>query len=55
MHLIGRPELARDPRFCLPQNRVALANERSLLERTAEVSGARTSSKILGAVEDYTS
>ena len=55
MHIIGRPELARDPRFSTPKNRVALENERALLEILEEWSGDRTADEILGAVEEYTS
>ncbi|HEX8042709.1 CaiB/BaiF CoA transferase family protein, partial [Candidatus Deferrimicrobium sp.] len=39
MHIIGRPELASDPRFSTPKNRVALENERALLGILEEWSG----------------
>ncbi len=55
MHIIGRPELARDPRFSTPKSRVALENERALLEILEEWSGDRTAEEILVAVEEYTS
>ena len=55
MHIIGRPELTRDPRFSTPKNRVALENERALLGILEEWSGDRTADEILGAVEEYTS
>ena len=55
MHIIGRPELACDPRFSTPKSRVALENERALLEIIEEWSGDRTADEILAAVEEYTS
>jgi crotonobetainyl-CoA:carnitine CoA-transferase CaiB-like acyl-CoA transferase len=55
MHIIGRPELARDPRFSTPKSRVALENERALLSILEEWSGGRTADEILSAVESYTS
>lgn len=55
MHIIGRPELAGDPRFSTPKNRVTLENERALLEILEEWSGDRTAEEILEAVEEYTS
>lgn len=55
MRIIGRPELARDPRFSTPKSRVALENERALLSILEEWSGDRTADEILDAVESYTS
>ena len=55
MHIIGRPELARDPRFSKPGNRVVLENERALLAILEEWSGELTADEILAAVEGYTS
>jgi crotonobetainyl-CoA:carnitine CoA-transferase CaiB-like acyl-CoA transferase len=55
MHIIGRPELTRDPRFSTPKSRVALENERALLALLEEWSGNLTADEILSAVEGYTS
>ncbi|GAB4235519.1 MAG: CoA transferase [Deltaproteobacteria bacterium] len=55
MHIIGRPELARDPRFSTPKRRVDLENERAMLAILEEWSGERTADEILSAVESYTS
>ncbi len=55
MQIIGRPELARDPRFSTPRNRVALENERALLAVIEEWSGNLTADEILEAVEAHTS
>ncbi len=55
MHIIGRPELSRDPRFSTPKSRVALENERALLALLEEWSGNLTADEILAAVEEYTS
>jgi crotonobetainyl-CoA:carnitine CoA-transferase CaiB-like acyl-CoA transferase len=55
LHIIGRPELARDPRFSTPKSRVRLENERALLTILEEWSGNLTADEILRAVEDYTS
>lgn len=55
MHIIGRPELTRDPRFSTPKNRVTLENERALLALLEEWSGNLTADEILAAVEEYTS
>jgi crotonobetainyl-CoA:carnitine CoA-transferase CaiB-like acyl-CoA transferase len=55
MRIIGRPELARDPRFATPAARVRLENEKALLEILEEWSAVRTADEILNAVEGYTS
>ena len=55
MHIIGRPELARDPRFTPPKNRVRIENERALLSILEEWSGNLTADEILRAVEECTS
>ena len=55
MNIIGRPELARDPRFTPPKNRVRIENERALLSILEEWSGNLTADEILRAVEEYTS
>jgi crotonobetainyl-CoA:carnitine CoA-transferase CaiB-like acyl-CoA transferase len=55
MHIIGRPEVARDPRFSTPKSRVDLENERALLTILEEWSGDRTADEILAAVDEYTS
>lgn len=55
MQIIGRPELARDPRFATPAARVRLDNEKALLAILEEWSAHRTADEILEAVEAYTS
>jgi crotonobetainyl-CoA:carnitine CoA-transferase CaiB-like acyl-CoA transferase len=55
MTIIGRPELATDPRFSPPANRVRMENEKALLSILEEWSGNLTADEILRAVEDYTS
>jgi crotonobetainyl-CoA:carnitine CoA-transferase CaiB-like acyl-CoA transferase len=55
MHIIGRPELGRDPRFATPAARVRLENEKTLLAILEEWSGNLTADEILKAVEEYTS
>ncbi len=55
MHIIGRPELGRDPRFATPAARVRLENEKALLAILEEWSGNLTADEILKAVEEYTS
>jgi crotonobetainyl-CoA:carnitine CoA-transferase CaiB-like acyl-CoA transferase len=55
MAIIGRPELARDPRFSTPASRIRMENERALLSILEEWSGNLTADEILRAVEDYTS
>lgn len=55
MNIIGRPELARDPRFSTPAARVRMENEKALLSLLEEWSGNLTADEILRAVEGYTS
>jgi crotonobetainyl-CoA:carnitine CoA-transferase CaiB-like acyl-CoA transferase len=55
MHIIGRPELTRDPRFATPAARVRLENEKALLGILEEWSGSLTADEILRAVEAHTS
>ncbi|HZW36835.1 MAG: CaiB/BaiF CoA transferase family protein [Deltaproteobacteria bacterium] len=55
MNIIGRPELARDPRFVNPTARVQMENEKALLSILEEWSGNLSADEILRAVEDYTS
>lgn len=55
MTIIGKPSLARDPRFSTPAARVRMENENALLSILEEWSGDLTADGILRAVEDYTS
>ncbi len=55
MQIIGRPELARDPRFSNPAGRVRIENERALLAVLEEWSGKLSADEILAAVEEHTS
>ncbi len=55
MEIIGRPELAKDPRFATPSDRVRMENEKALLSILEEWSGHLTADEILRAVEDCTS
>lgn len=55
MNIIGRPELAKDPRFATPSRRVRMESEKALLSILEEWSGDLTADEILKAVEDYTS
>lgn len=55
MAIIGRPELARDPRFSTPAARVRMENEKALLAVLEEWSRNLTAEEILRAVEEYTS
>ncbi|MBI5576893.1 MAG: CoA transferase [Deltaproteobacteria bacterium] len=55
MNIVGRPELAKDPRFASPSARVRMENEKALLSILEEWSENLTADEILRAVEDYTS
>lgn len=54
MEIIGRPELAKDPRFSTPTSRVRIENERALQEILEEWSEKRTADEILHAIEEHT-
>ncbi len=53
--IIGRPELARDPRFRTGPDRTKAENEKALHAILEEWSTARTADTILREIEDYTS
>lgn len=55
MEIIGRPELAADPRFSTPTSRVRIENEIALQEILEEWSENRTADEILRAIEEHTS
>jgi crotonobetainyl-CoA:carnitine CoA-transferase CaiB-like acyl-CoA transferase len=55
MHIIGRPELANDPRFCTGPDRTRIENEKALHAILEEWSGSRTAEEILREIEEYTS
>jgi crotonobetainyl-CoA:carnitine CoA-transferase CaiB-like acyl-CoA transferase len=55
MNIIGRPELAKDPRFATPSDRVRMENEKALLTILEEWSEKLSADEILRAVEEYTS
>lgn len=55
MEIIGRPELAKDPRFSTPAGRVRIENETALQEILEEWSSDRTADGILRAIEERTS
>ena len=54
-HIIGRPELAKDPRFRTGPDRTKAENEKALHAILEEWSTARTADAILREIEDYTS
>ena len=54
-HIIGRPELAHDPRFRTGPDRTKAENEKALHAILEEWSAARTADTILREIEDYTS
>ena len=54
MEIIGRPELAMDPRFSAPESRVRIENERALQEILEEWSEKLTADEILHAIEEHT-
>ncbi len=54
-HIIGRPELAKDPRFRTGPDRTRAENEKALLAILEEWSMSRTADAILREIEDYTS
>ncbi|MCL5965932.1 MAG: CoA transferase [Deltaproteobacteria bacterium] len=55
MTIIGRPELAKDPRFNAPAARVRMENERALQAILEEWSRNLTADEILRAIEEHTS
>jgi len=55
MEIIGRPELAQDPRFATPACRVRIENEIALQEILEQWSENRTADEILRAIEEHTS
>ncbi|MDH3237383.1 MAG: CoA transferase [Deltaproteobacteria bacterium] len=55
MHIIGRPELAADPRFRSGADRTRIENEKVLHAILEEWSGTRTADEILREIERYTS
>jgi crotonobetainyl-CoA:carnitine CoA-transferase CaiB-like acyl-CoA transferase len=55
MHIIGRPELAKDPRFRTGPDRTRIENEKALHAILEEWSGPRTADEILREIEEYTS
>lgn len=55
MEIIGRKELAKDPRFSTAAARVRMENERALQEILEEWSEERTADEILRAIEEHTS
>jgi len=55
MHIIGRPELAGDPRFRTGPDRTRIENEKALHAILEEWSGPRTADEILREIEEYTS
>lgn len=55
MHIIGRPELVKDPRFCTGPDRTRIENEKALHAILEEWSGQRTADEILREIEEYTS
>ena len=55
MHIIGRPELANDPRFSTGPDRTRIENEKVLHAILEEWSGTRTADEILREIEEYTS
>ncbi len=54
-HIIGRPELAKDPRFRTAPDRTRPENERALHAILEEWSSGRTAAAILREIEEYTS
>lgn len=54
MEIIGRPELAKDPRFSTPSGRVRIENETALQEILEEWSRDLTADEILRAIEEHT-
>jgi len=54
MEIIGRPELATDPRFSTPTSRVRIENEIALQEILEEWSGDLTADEILRRIEEHT-
>jgi len=54
MEIIGRPELAKDPRFSTPASRVRVENEAALQGILEEWSETRTADEILRAIEEHT-
>ncbi len=55
MTIIGRPELASDPRFSSPAARVRMENEKALQAILEEWSQHLTADEILRAIEEHTS
>ncbi|MGB3399812.1 MAG: CoA transferase [Candidatus Deferrimicrobiaceae bacterium] len=55
MHIIGRPELAKDPRFRTGPDRTRIENEKVLHAILEEWSAPRTADEILREIEEYTS
>jgi crotonobetainyl-CoA:carnitine CoA-transferase CaiB-like acyl-CoA transferase len=55
MHIIGRPELAADPRFRSGADRTRIENQKVLHTILEEWSGTRTADEILREIEEYTS
>lgn len=55
MTIIGRPELAGDPRFSSPAARVRMENEKALQAILEEWSQHLTAEEILRAIEEHTS
>ncbi|GAB4366637.1 MAG: CoA transferase [Deltaproteobacteria bacterium] len=54
MEIIGRPELAQDPRFSTPASRVRLEHEIALQQILEEWSGDLTADEILRRIEEHT-
>lgn len=54
MEIIGRPELAKDPRFSTPASRVRIENETALQAILEEWSRNLTADEILRVIEEHT-